>query len=322
MGAMGFDAILKRYFPVVIGLLIALAAYFQASGMGQLVAGSVALDPSAVPVTAVVTRAATPAPNQDHTTTAGSIIGRNPFDSVTGPLDGANVDLTVPPPPVPDNQNPNDDPICGAGRVLLITASDDPAWSFAAIAGSDGKTVLRRQGDDVAGHTIFYIGWDRIWMMQSGSRCQMIVGGKAPAKSAAPAPAASAAPESTGRRGKKVPPEIAAKIHKVSENEFSVERSVVDSILENQAELMRSARIVPEKEGDKVVGIRLFGIRPDSLLGTLGLENGDRLQTINGFDMASPEKALEAYSRLRTAERLTVSINRRGKNQNIDFNIK
>jgi hypothetical protein len=39
----------------------------------------------------------------------------------------------------------------------------------------------------------------------------------------------------------------------------------------------------------------LFGIRPDTLLGTLGLENGDRLQTINGFDMASPEKALEAY---------------------------
>ena len=40
---------------------------------------------------------------------------------------------------------------------------------------------------------------------------------------------------------------------------------------------MKSARIVPEKEGDKVVGIRLFGIRPDSLLGTLGIENGDRL---------------------------------------------
>jgi general secretion pathway protein C len=320
---MGFDAILKRYFWVVVAVLLAFAAYFQASGVGQLVAGAVALDASSMPVSAPAPKMPTTTSNQDHTTTAGSIIGRNPFDSVTGPLDGANVDLTVPPPPVPDNQNPNDDPICGVGRVLLITASEDPAWSFAAIAGSDGKTILRRQGDEVSGHTIFYIGWDRLWMMNAGSRCQMVVGGKAPAKGAAPAPAGSAAPESTGRgRGKKVPPEIASKIHKISENEFSVERSVVDSILENQAELMRSARIVPEKEGDKIVGIRLFGIRPDSLLGTLGLENGDRLQTINGFDMASPEKALEAYSRLRTADHLTVSINRRGKAQNIDFNIK
>ena len=119
-----------------------------------------------------------------------------------------------------------------------------------------------------------------------------------------------------------MPPDIAAKIHKVSENEFEVERSVVDQVLENQAELMKSARIVPEKEGDKVVGIRLFGIRPDSLLGTLGLENGDRLSSINGFEMSDPQKALEAYARLRTADHLTVSVNRRGKPMNIDFKIK
>ena len=73
---------------------------------------------------------------------------------------------------------------------------------------------------------------------------------------------------------------------------------------------MRQARIVPEKENGKVVGIRLFGVKPDTLLGTLGMENGDRLEKINGFDMASPEKALEAYARLRTADHLTVSVNR------------
>ena len=85
---------------------------------------------------------------------------------------------------------------------------------------------------------------------------------------------------------------------------------------------MRQARIVPEQENGKVVGIRLFGVRPDTLLGTLGMENGDRLQTINGFDMASPEKALEAYARLRTADKLVVQVNRRGANMNLDYNIK
>ena len=105
-------------------------------------------------------------------------------------------------------------------------------------------------------------------------------------------------------------------------NEFNVDRGVVDKILENQAELMRQARIVPEQENGKVVGIRLFGVRPDTLLGTLGMENGDRLQTINGFDMTSPEKALEAYARLRTADHLTITLNRKGQDQNIDYNIK
>ena len=85
---------------------------------------------------------------------------------------------------------------------------------------------------------------------------------------------------------------------------------------------MRQARIVPEQENGKVVGIRLFGVKPDTLLGTLGMENGDRLEKINGFDMTSPEKALEAYARLRTADHLTVSVNRRGQETNLDYNIK
>jgi general secretion pathway protein C len=108
----------------------------------------------------------------------------------------------------------------------------------------------------------------------------------------------------------------------VGPNEFNVDRGVVDKILENQAELMRQARIVPEQENGKVVGIRLFGVRQDTLLGTLGMENGDRLEKINGFDMTSPEKALEAYARLRTADHLTISLNRKGQEQNLDYNIK
>jgi general secretion pathway protein C len=58
------------------------------------------------------------------------------------------------------------------------------------------------------------------------------------------------------------------------------------------------------------------------LIGTLGLENGDRLQTINGFDLSNPEKALEAYAKLRTADRMTLTVNRRGQAMNLDFNIK
>jgi general secretion pathway protein C len=119
-----------------------------------------------------------------------------------------------------------------------------------------------------------------------------------------------------------LPAEISDKIQKVSETEFNVDRSVIDNVLENQAQLMRSARIVPEQKDGKTVGIRLFGIRQDTLLGTLGMQNGDRLEKINGFDMASPEKALEAYARLRTATSLTVNLTRRGKPLTIEYQIK
>jgi len=329
---MGFDAIFKRYFAAVVCLFIGMAAYFQASGMGAMVASSVALDPSALPAAppAAAPRAAPAASGADHTSNAEAILSRNPFDSVTGPLDGKQIELPANLPPKEEvNRDPYDDPDCDVAKALLIVASDDPQWSFAALAGSDGKSMLRRQGDEIGGQTVYFIGdlrteeqrrngkrdlWDRVWLTAAGgARCQIRVGGKIPVKGPAPVKEKSKS---------SVPKEIADKIHKISDTEFNVERSVVDSILENQAELMKSARIVPEKEGDKVVGIRLFGVRPDSLLGTLGIENGDRLSTINGFAMSDPQTALEAYTKLRTASHLTVAVNRHGSPVNIDFNIQ
>jgi general secretion pathway protein C len=337
---MGFDAIFKRYFAAVICLLVGVAAYFQASGLGQLVASSVALDPSSIPVVPAGLRAVAvhaPAASLDHATDAAAIIGRNPFDSQTGPLDAKPIDPTPAPATVEDlNRDPYEDPFCDTAKAMMIVASDDPLWSFASLAGPDGKTQLRRKGDEINGQTVFFVGdlraderrkgdrrdlWDRVWLASGSTRCQLAVGGKAPA--AKPGAAKADGKDDKPKGGKsKVPADIAAKIHKVSENEFNVERSALDSIIDNQADLMRSARIVPEKEGDKVVGIRLFGVRSDSLLGMLGLENSDRLGAINGFEMSDPQKALEAFGKLRSAEHLTLSLNRRGKPMNIDFNIK
>src|SRR5262249_30294552 len=152
------------------------------------------------------------------------------------------------------NRDPYQDPICDVAKVNLIVASDDPEWSFASLAASDGKSVLRRQGDEFQGQTVFFIGdlrpeerratdrrdvWDRVWLTKDSNRCQMGVGIKANLKAAPPSAAgASSAAAGAGPRPKsKVPDEIASKIHKVSDTEFNVERGAIDAILENQAEL-------------------------------------------------------------------------------------
>jgi len=326
---MGLDTDLKRYFPAVICVMIGTAAYFQASGMGQLVASSALLDPSSMPPPPPPPRVGPSlgGAGAARSFSADPILSRNPFDSVTGPLDGKALDINPPAEAASLNTNPYADPVCDVAKVLLITQSEDPDWSFAAIAGSDGKSQLRRRGDDIAGHKVDFIGWDRVWLTMGNSRCQMPIHGADAPKKLAAAPASQAATgdvpaPTSSRKSKKIDPALAAKIHKISETQYDIERSAIDHILENQADLMRSARIVPEKEGDKVVGIRLFGVRPDSLLGTLGLENGDRLQSINGMEMSDPQRALEAYARLRSADKLSVSVNRRGKPMTIDFNIK
>jgi general secretion pathway protein C len=46
------------------------------------------------------------------------------------------------------------------------------------------------------------------------------------------------------------------------------------------------------------------------------------LRTINGFSMTSPDTALEAYSRLRTADKLSLAIKRQNNEMTIDYNIE
>jgi len=164
------------------------------------------------------------------------------------------------------------------------------------------------------------MGWDRVWFTEGAKRCQMMLGDKSKAHAAGKP--ARPARRSRRHRGRRLSAAMSAKIHKVSDTEYNIERSLVDEVLENQATLMRSARIVPEKRGDEVVGIRMFGIRSGSLLGQLGMKNGDRLETINGFAMTDPQKALEAYGRLRTADKLRVQVNRKGSPVTLEFNIQ
>jgi general secretion pathway protein C len=323
---MALDKLLKRYFWAVLLVLVALAAFFDAEGIMQVVGTSLGADEkqlSAVPLAARLPPA--PASPLQHVTSAEAILSRNPFDSVTGPLNlvVVPVEAVDASPPAPDLSDPFNAPDCDGVRVLIIAASADPDWSFAALETQQekGKTYLRRRGGDLGGKTVTFIGWDRVWMTNSGQLCQtQMFKPPAPQSAAAAAPPPAAAPAAGG--ASPVSDDIKKGVQRVSPNEFNVDRSVVDKILENQADLMRQARIVPEQENGKVVGIRLFGVRPDTLLGTLGMENGDRLEKINGFDMASPEKALEAYARLRTSDHLTVAVNRRGQEMNIDFNIK
>ncbi|MGK4007721.1 type II secretion system protein GspC [Sorangium sp. So ce1036] len=317
---MDLDAAVKHQFRWIAGTMIAIAAYFQAAGVSHLIGRTIIPDGATRP--APLPHAALGAAAHDglHATSAEAILRRNPFDSVTGTLLPAPGDA-------PEESasaahgDPHRDPICDAGRVVLIAAAEDAAWSFAVIEGPDGQTQLRRLGGDTALGTLARIDWDRVWLVSGGARCQMRIGTTGDPPAPEPGPRPQAKPVGGDAAMNTLPPEIAARIRRVSATEFTVDRAAVDQILEQQALLMRSARVIPERRGDQVVGLKLK-IKRGSLLETLGLESGDSLRSINGFDLTDPQKALEAYARLRTANHLSVAIERGGQLMTLDFNIR
>ena len=314
---MGLDAQAKRFFLLLLGALIAVAAYFQAAGVGQLIGATVAqggVKPSNGRTTAAPPPIATPGKN------AGPILARNAFDSVTGPLDGTKVDPAgAAPIAIKNGNDPYQDPPCSGVKVSLITASDDPSWSFAALSGSDGKSQLRRQGDTVGSAQVVHIGWfphapepsPHVWLNDAGTRC-VVTSGALEAKKAEKPKDAAAPPDK-----KLMPPEISDKIHKISDTQFTVERSAIPQIIQNYAQLAAGLRTRPTKDG-----VRLSGIKPNTVLGTLGLKNGDILKTINGYDMADQDKALEAYAKLKTASKLSIVVDRGGSPTTLDIGIQ
>ena len=137
-----------------------------------------------------------------------------------------------------------------------------------------------------------------------------------------PAPAEKATKPSNARNAGLSNEELDEGIEKISDTKFIIQRSIVDKVLANQGSLMKTARVIPHEEDGRVVGVRLYGARRTSLLGRLGIRNGDMLRTINGFDMTSPDTALEAYTRLRTADKLTLAVKRQNKDMTIEYGIE
>jgi general secretion pathway protein C len=326
------DPLLRKYFPVLVLALLALSAYFEATGASELV-GAAFIAP--VPSGSAALRAPKPPTSRNELRSADPIIERNPFDSVTGPLNAKPIEtpaLTPKPEEIEATKDPLHVAACEGVNALIITESPDRLWSVAALQGNgEPRPRMRRVGDEVAGKKVEYIGYNpvenspAVWLSAGGTLCQALLFRVAQPLAAATATASAAAeapPPPPARGAPGVPPEIASKIQKISDTEFHVDHAVIDNILEHQADLMKSARIVPESKDGKVLGIRLFGIRPDTLLGTLGIQNGDRLESINGFNMGSPEKALEAYARLRTATSLNVKVSRKGAPLSIDYKIQ
>jgi general secretion pathway protein C len=316
-------------FPVAIILAtLGLCAFFLAQGTTRVLAAEfLAASPDAPkprPRQAGATRA-----SFNRKRDAALILRRNIFDSERG-------DLTQE--PLPDTGlgadgqalaewDPSQPPPTCNNKLRLVGSVMNPGypeWSFAAITGtSDGKTLLYREGGDVDGSKVVAVYPSSVVVATAGGACQLqMFAEEDAAKPVKPVSVASNPASSNPRNAGLSDEDLNDGIEKITDTKFNIQRSLVDKVLTNQGSLMKTARVIPHEEDGRVVGMRLYGIRRNSLLGRLGVRNGDMLRTINGFDMTSPDSALQAYTRLRTADKLTLMVKRQNKDMTIEYNIE
>ncbi len=207
-------------------------------------------------------------------------------------------------------------------KLLLLgtlLTEGDPNWSMCSIQDTAAnRTYTLMIGDEVAGAPIIAIERTRVIIVNNGRR-EFVDGVLSDGSTAPPPPVLSAVvqPSEDAQRVS-----LGTGIKKVSENSYEVPRTELDKTLSNLNEVAVQARIVPAFKDGKSQGFKLFSIRPDSIYSQIGVQNGDVIRQINGFDINSPEKALEIYSQLKNANRVEIQIDRNGATVNKTYNIR
>ncbi len=261
------------------------------------------------------------------------ILRRNIFDSALG-------DLTYAPLPDADllleDVAPGEVAAACDGRLRLIgtvVLPGDLERSRAAIVGTDSKVGIHYGGAEIEGSRIRAILSDSVVLQNEAGLCRLEmfkVEGSPAARPRLPETVAKKPKDKPARRrGPLVDrnagltdEEIAQGIEKVSDTRYNLSRSMLNKVLDNAGKLIGIAAVAPKIENGESTGMEIQGIRPDTLLTKLGIQNGDVLESVNGQVLSSPDAALGAYTTLRTADKFSLAIRRSGKTMVIDYDLQ
>jgi len=279
---------MKRYFTILNVLLITAAVFFMVKAFYK-VAGA-KIDPAPLSKAAarhvIPNEASTRHPLSDYR----AVMDRNLFKTKTG-TGGRPEKLDI------ESLTPTD-----LKLKLLGTVTGDEKEAYAVIE----DTAVRRQNLYKIGDTI----QDATLKMILREKVVLNVNGK---------------DEILGieevREERKTDRSPERKSASGSQN-ITIKRSQIDTALQDVNTLMKQVRIQPHFQNGKPDGLRLTGVRPNSIFYNMGLKSGDIIMGVDGKNIESVDDALKFYQSLQSASKVQLQVKRRGRPKTIEYNIE
>jgi general secretion pathway protein C len=103
---------------------------------------------------------------------------------------------------------------------------------------------------------------------------------------------------------------------------YVIDQRALNSALDNPAQAMSDARLLPSQKDGKVEGFRASEVKTGGVFAMIGIKNGDVLLRLNDFPMDSPDKALQSFIALKGQNRLKLDIIRDGQPQTFNYDIR
>lgn len=110
-------------------------------------------------------------------------------------------------------------------------------------------------------------------------------------------------------------------VRKVAPNNYAIERSTVNSSMQNMARLFTEIRAVPDIQNGSSNGFRLTEIQSGSIFQQIGLQNGDVVTAVSGQRVNDPAKAMQMLSTLQSRSNVTLNLLRNGAPVQLTYTI-
>ena len=220
------------------------------------------------------------------------LVERSPFCS--------SCERALPSPSPPPSGPPAFQP---EGFTLLATQLAIGRGESAAILRAQGRTTLVRVGAAVpGGATVDAIEATAIVLVSGPARFRLSL---LPDGTPLP-PGGTPLPPLPPQASPAAPADdLAAGIRELSPTSRRIDAAMLKRVTDDPSILARQAVVLPSPDG-----MHFRYVRAGSLVARLGLQAGDRLQTLNGVDVRDPAILLDQYFKLRGAARIDLGIRR------------
>jgi general secretion pathway protein C len=103
---------------------------------------------------------------------------------------------------------------------------------------------------------------------------------------------------------------------------FVIDQRALNAALDNPAQAMSDARLLPSQKDGKVEGFRISEVKASGVFAMMGMKNGDILLRLNEFPVDSPDKALQSFIALKGQSKLKLDLIRDGQPATLNYDIR
>jgi len=203
-------------------------------------------------------------------------------------------------------------PITAPAELMLLgTAVGSFRETFALVRHmTKQEERVFRLGDMVfdAGR-LAEVGKERAFIVINNKKVELLTPMTPPASAPAGQPAPGAA-------------HTAIAVASTGAGSYVIDQRALNAALDNPAQAMSDARLLPSQKDGKVEGFKASEVKPNGVFSMIGIKNGDVLLRLNDFPMDSPDKALQSFIALKGQNRLKLDIIRDGQPQTFNYDIR